>query len=72
MFFGAVISLVAYEIGILLKKKPGEFVKTGEVLALFHTSDRRRLKDAEKVFSSALTFGREAPPKKPLIYTVIR
>lgn len=63
---------IDHSAGILLKKKPGEFVKTGEVLALFHTSDRRRLKDAEKVFSSALTFGREAPPKKPLIYTVIR
>lgn len=58
--------------GILLKKKPGEFVKTGETLALFHTSDHRLLKNAEKMFSSALTFGREEPKKKPLIYAVIR
>ena len=29
---------IDHSAGILLKKKPGEFVKTGEVLALFHIS----------------------------------
>lgn len=53
--------------GILLKKKPGDFAAAGEVLAVLHTSDERRLPEAQAVFANAVVWG-DAPPPRPLIF----
>ena len=53
--------------GILLKAKTGDYVNEGAALAVFYTSDKKRLEDAKNVFLSALTFGPEAPEARPLI-----
>lgn len=54
---------VDYGAGIILQKKRGDFVKKGETLAEFHTSDRSKLKEAEKVFLGALTLSTAAPAR---------
>ena len=53
--------------GIILKAKTGDYVEEGAALAVFYTSDEKRLEDAKNVFLSALTFGPEAPEERPLI-----
>lgn len=58
--------------GIVLVKKPGDRVKSGDVLCRLHTSDVSKLKEAEKVFLSAVKFGEKEPPKEPLIHKIIR
>ena len=58
--------------GIVLKKKPGEYVKKGDVLCHLHTSDVSKIPAAEKAFRSALSFGDKAPAAQPLIYKIIK
>ena len=58
--------------GIVLKKKPGDYVKKGDVLCHLHTSDVSKIPDAEKTFRSALSFGDTAPEKQELVYKIIR
>ena len=58
--------------GIVLSKKPGDKVKKGDVLCHLHTSDVSKLKEAEKVFLSAVKFGGTKPEKQPLIYKIIK
>ncbi|MGP1586621.1 MAG: thymidine phosphorylase, partial [Schwartzia sp. (in: firmicutes)] len=54
--------------GITLLKKPGDFVKKGDVLAVLHTSDERRLPEAQRIFGEAIRGGAEPPKKRPLIF----
>lgn len=58
--------------GIVMRKKPGDKVKKGDVLCHLHTCDVKRIKQAEEVFRSALRFGAEPPEKQGLIYKIIR
>ena len=58
--------------GIILKKKTGDFVEKGQTLAVFHTDDSTKVKDAEKVFFDALTFSDTEPDNQKLIYKIIK
>ena len=58
---------IDYSAGIVLQKKTGEYVEQGQTIALFHTSERRRLKDAEERFLHALTIEKENRVQQPLI-----
>ena len=58
--------------GIILKKKTGDFVEKGQTLAVFHTDDGTKVKDAEKVFFDALTFSDTEPDNQKLIYKIIK
>ena len=58
--------------GIILRKKTGDKVKAGDVIAEFHTNDERLIASAEKTFFDALTFCEAEPEKSELIYKVIR
>jgi len=60
-------SQIDYSAGIVLKKKTGDFVAKGEVLAVLHTSLRERLKGAEARFRQALSFSAEPVEKQALI-----
>lgn len=63
---------VDHAAGIILVKKTGEYVETGDVLAYLHTNkDSDTIKKAENKYLSALTFGDNAPEKLPLIYAVV-
>ena len=58
--------------GIILKKKTGDFVEKGQTLAVFHTDDSTKVKEAEKVFFDALTFSDTEPDNQKLIYKIIK
>lgn len=58
--------------GIILKKKTGDFVSKGDVLATFYTDDETRIDVAKREFLDALIFGNEKPSKQKLIYKIIK
>ena len=63
---------IDYAAGIVLEKKTGDYVQTGDVLAWLHTNDAEKLLDAEALFRSALLWGETAPQQAPLIYGIVR
>lgn len=58
--------------GIILKKKTGNSVSKGDVLATFYTDDETRIDVAKREFLDALIFGNEKPSKQKLIYKIIK
>ncbi|MBE5971779.1 MAG: pyrimidine-nucleoside phosphorylase [Lachnoclostridium sp.] len=64
-------SHIDFSAGIILKRKVGDFVKKGEVLATMYTSDEKLFENAEKKYVSALTFAQEKPMENPLIFARI-
>ena len=60
------------ESGIVLSKKTGDKVISGEVLATLYTNKEHSLKSAKDIFISALNFSDTPPDKVNLIYRVIR
>ena len=60
-------STIDFTAGIILRKKTGDLVKKGEILAVFHGADEKRFSEAEKKFLESLVFSQEPPRKKPLI-----
>jgi len=58
--------------GIILKKKTGDSVSKGDVLATFYTDDETRIDVAKREFIDALIFGNEKPSKQKLIYKIIK
>lgn len=62
---------IDYSAGIILKKKTGDLVQKGEIIAELHTNDERKIEDAEKLFLSALSFSDTQPQMNPLIYKTI-
>ena len=58
--------------GIILKKKTGDSVSKGDVLATFYTDDETRIDVAKREFLDALIFGNEKPSKQKLIYQIIK
>lgn len=63
---------IDYAAGIILHKKTGDKVTAGEAIAELHTNDNSKIKDAERLFLSALSFSNKKPEKPPLIYKVIK
>ena len=58
--------------GIVLEKKTGDYVCSGDVLAWLHTSEKTLLPAAEARFRSALQWGEAAPKQDRLIYDIVR
>lgn len=63
--------VIDYTAGIILKKKTGDYVKKGDIVAELYTNKEEKLSFAEELFLRALSFSEIAPEKKPLIYKVI-
>lgn len=59
---------IDFSAGIILKKKVGEQVAKGDVLAKIHTSDQNAIERAEEMIKEALHISSQAPQKLPLIY----
>ena len=58
---------VDHAAGLLLRKRVGDPVRTGEVLAELHADDDARLDAGERRFRSAAVLGERAPDRKPLV-----
>lgn len=54
-------------VGIMLKKKAGDYVKYGEPIAEFYANDEKRLKEALDCFQGAYRYGNERPALKPIV-----
>lgn len=59
---------IDYKAGIILRKKTGDYVNEGEVLALFHTSNTSLVQKAQDHFLHALTVSETKPETKPVLY----
>jgi len=58
-------------VGIVIRKRLGDYVKKGETLAVFHVNDKKNFEEAVERFKKAYTISRTQPDELPLIYTVI-
>ena len=58
-------------VGIVLRKKKGDYVKKGEALAVLHGNDREKMKLAKERFLSAYSFSENPVESSPLIKGVI-
>lgn len=65
-------SVLDYSAGIVLKKKPGDWVGKGDVLAVLHASKEELFENAEQKFLEAVRISEERPQKQPLIYARVR
>ena len=57
-------------VGIVIRKRLGDYVEAGEELAEFHVNDRKNLEEAEKIFLNAYGITENRPEELPLIYSV--
>jgi pyrimidine-nucleoside phosphorylase len=64
-------SQIDYSAGIILHKKPGDFVKKGDQLAQLHTSSAEKLQEAKDILLEAYTVSDLAPEPSPLILAYI-
>ena len=58
-------------VGLWMKKRLGDIVGEGEVLAEFHVNDDANLGEAVSRFRKAIKISESAPEKLPLIYKVV-
>ena len=61
-------SEIDYTAGIVLKKKTGDSVKAGDVLAVLYTSNDSLFEAAEEKYQQSVVIQAEAPKEEPLIY----
>lgn len=61
-------SPIDFSAGILMKKKTGDAVQSGDVLAVLYTSDEKKLSEASRRYRQALTIGGETPTLPPLVF----
>jgi len=64
-------SIIDLGAGIVLHKKVGEWVTTGDCIAELFTNEAERLQEAEKTLLAAYAFGSEKPTPRPLIHGIV-
>jgi len=64
-------SEIDLSVGIVLEKKVGDKVNTGEVLATVYFNSQERLKKAQEKLLSSFTIGEEKTEKPPLVLATI-
>ncbi len=64
-------SKIDLSVGIVLKKKAGDYVEAGEPLAVIHANDEKKAAEAEKRFLAACALAAEKPAASPLIRGII-
>ena len=64
-------SEIDLSVGLVLRKKVGDYVKVGEPLAVIHANDEERAKEAEKRFLNACEITEEKPVKSDFIKGIV-
>ncbi|MBP7653395.1 thymidine phosphorylase [Candidatus Dependentiae bacterium] len=64
-------SVIDYAVGAVLKKKVGDFVNKGDLLAEFYVNNKSRWEDAQLKFLNSYSFSKEKPEIPPLICSVV-
>lgn len=65
-------SVIDLSVGILLKKKVGDYVEKGETLAQIHANDSKKKEAARERFLKAYTFSKEPVEKPVMIKGIIK
>ena len=60
--------VIDYSAGIILKKKYGEMVEAGDVLAILYAADEGLFEGAKEKLLASYTIGTATPEKEPLVY----
>lgn len=63
---------IDYSAGIILSKKTGDMVKTGDILCTLYADNKTLLEPAKEKYLSALKFSNNKPVEKPLVLKIIR
>ena len=63
---------IDYSAGIILKKKTGDFVEKGEVIATLHSNNELLFERAEEILLNATQISSDKPADEPLIYNIIK
>ena len=63
---------IDYSAGIILKRKTGDYLNKGEMIAELLTNSETSLKSAENVFNGAITISNQYSCGKDLIYDIIK
>ena len=63
---------IDYAAGIILRKKTGDYIEKGEVLAQLYTNKENAVESAVKGFLQAVEISEEKPKKEPLVYKIIK
>lgn len=58
---------IDHSAGVTLAVKPGDPVRQGDILAELHTSDAKRLAEAESLIKKAYSFSPQPPAAQPLL-----
>lgn len=61
-----------FSAGIILSKKTGDKVATGDVIATLYANDNSKFPSAAIKFNEALSFSSDPVEKQPLVYTTVR
>ena len=64
-------SEIDLSVGLVLRKKVGDYVKAGEPLAVIHANDEAKAGQASKCFLAACMISQAIPEKLPLIKAVL-
>ncbi len=64
-------SEIDYAAGIILRKKTGDQVRVGEVLATLYADDEGLFAGSEKRFLDAITIGETRKERNPLVYALV-
>jgi pyrimidine-nucleoside phosphorylase len=63
---------IDFSAGILLKRKTGDKIKKGDVIATLHTNRHASLTLAKELFFTSFEIASDMPQEEPLIYKMIR
>lgn len=58
-------------VGIVMKKRVGDFVRTGDVLAEFHVNEQNMLQEAMRRFSAAFAYSKKPVDPHKLVYGLV-
>ena len=58
-------------VGIVMKKRVGDFVRTGDVLAEFHVNEQNMLQEAMRRFSAAVAYSKKPVDPPKLVYGLV-
>lgn len=58
-------------VGVMIEKKLGDYVKTGDILAVLYANDEKKLKAAEERFLNAYTISESYDSKHKYVYGIV-
>lgn len=65
-------SVIDLSVGIILKKKVGDYIKCGEPIAEIHANDKEKLRQCMERLQQAYTIGEQKPEKRNVIFGIVK